>query len=290
MAMKGHLDLIGKSLAGAGLTGIVLYIVATATQHSWPYLIFIGMLLLGGLIYFLSQRSAKPKAVEAENADQDQQAQPDPAFIERWRHTSNGAEAPGLMMINHKGFSHPGYLRQSSDNKPPFVRIGVLVACDPLGERPTTSELRERFLAFLDRSPVSELIHGLTYVADDLSWRSYASNGRINNEAILSASDDQNEAPGASAMMILNEAGLHRYGHDGRVAELVLHIEPREKDGSPAQAMPFKTWYEFTLQMLGAAGAFAQYLAEDVGVATYDDPPSQVGVELTAQRSLKQAR
>lgn len=41
MTMKGHLDLIGKSLAGAGLTGVVLYIVATATQHSWPYLIFI---------------------------------------------------------------------------------------------------------------------------------------------------------------------------------------------------------------------------------------------------------
>ncbi len=36
MAMKRHLDLAGKSLAGAGLTGRLLYVVGTATQRSWP--------------------------------------------------------------------------------------------------------------------------------------------------------------------------------------------------------------------------------------------------------------
>lgn len=105
--MKRHLDLIGKSLAGAGLTGIVLYIVATATQHSWPYLIFLGMLLLGGLIYFPSQRTDRSKAAESELPNGTQQNQPAPAFTERWRHTSNGAEAPGLMMITHKASRIP---------------------------------------------------------------------------------------------------------------------------------------------------------------------------------------
>jgi hypothetical protein len=51
MAMKRTLDMAGKGLAGAGLTGIVLYVVGTATQHSWPlwpYGIFSGMLVVGG--------------------------------------------------------------------------------------------------------------------------------------------------------------------------------------------------------------------------------------------------
>lgn len=62
--MKRHLDLAGKSLAGAGLTGIVFYVVGTATQRSWPlwpYFIFVGMLLVGGLFYFVgsAERPAK---------------------------------------------------------------------------------------------------------------------------------------------------------------------------------------------------------------------------------------
>jgi len=286
LAMKRHLELAGKSLASAGLLGIVSYVIATATQRSWPfwpYWIFIGMLLLGGVLYFLGQSRPTPDATVTE----DEGSQSAPAFTDLWRHTPNGAEAPGLMMITRKGFSHPGYMTQPPE-KPPAVRIGMLVTCDPLGEKPSTSDLRDKFLAFLSRSPITELIPGLTYVGDDLSWRSYASNGRINNEAILTASDDQTDAPVISALMILNEAGLPRYGHDSRVAELVLHVEPRDKVGQPAPAADFKAWHESFVRALAVPSAFAQFLSQDVGIETYGDPPTQFGVQLTAYRSITQ--
>jgi hypothetical protein len=289
MAMKRNLDLIGKGLAGAGLTGIVLYIVGTATQHKWPYwpyLVFILMLIVGGMTYFAGQRADAVRAAEADTDQDLQEGQPAPAFTDRWLHSSNGHEAPGLMMITHKGFSHPGYMIPPSQNKPPFVRIGVLVTCDPLAHAPTTSDLRDRFLAFLGRSPVSELANALTYVGDDLSWRSYASNGRINNEAVLVASDDQPEAPVVSAMMNLHETGLPSYGSNPRVAELLLHIEPRDEDGQVAPATALESWYGTIIRVMGIAKAFAEFLSDDIGIATYDQPSTKVGIQLSAHRSL----
>jgi hypothetical protein len=192
------------------------------------------------------------------------------------------------MMITHKGFSHPGYMRPTDQPRPPFVRIGALVTCDPLGDAPTTSDLRDRFLAFLGSKPVSDLIRKLTYVGDNLSWRSYASNGRINNEAVLTNSDDKTKAPVVSAMMILNEAGMPRWGHDDRVAELVLHIEPRGEDGMLASPVSLKGWHDAIIQALTIAGSFAQFLSQAAEVATYDDPPTKLGIELGAYRSIRE--
>src|SRR5258708_5066012 len=109
VAMKRHLDLAGKSLAGAGLTGIVLYVVGTATQRSWPfwpYWIFVGMIVVGGVLYFLGQGRPAPKVTVTQSTKGLGGGGPGAAFTDLWRHTSNGAEAPGLMMITHKGFSH----------------------------------------------------------------------------------------------------------------------------------------------------------------------------------------
>ena len=58
MTMRGHLSLVGKSLAAAGLTGIVLYVVGTATQSSWPfwpYYVFGVMVITGSLLYLLGE-------------------------------------------------------------------------------------------------------------------------------------------------------------------------------------------------------------------------------------------
>jgi hypothetical protein len=116
MAMKRTLDLTGKALAGAGLTGIVLYVVGTATQRSWPvwpYWIFGGMLIVGGALYFAGQRRPAHDvgAVDAEAAEDIVHTRPGPAFTGRWRYTLNGVVAPSLMMMTHKDFSHPGYTR-----------------------------------------------------------------------------------------------------------------------------------------------------------------------------------
>jgi hypothetical protein len=288
IAMKRHLDLAGKSLAGAGLTGIVLYVVGTATQRSWPlwpYWIFGGMLVVGGVLYFAAQNRPAPE-VDTEVAEAAADSEPGPAFTGLWRYTSDGGKAPGLMMMTHKGFSHPGYMRPTYDDRPPYLRIGILVACDPLGPSPTTSRLRESFEGFLHGPAVWNLLDGLTYVSDDLSWHRYASNGRFHNEAVLVSSPEQTEAPVASAMLNLNEAGMPRYGHDSRYAELVLHIEPRDVVGKPAPAAGFATWYHTLLQALAVPTSFARFLSGNVEVATHDDPPTQLGIELSAYRSL----
>jgi hypothetical protein len=293
--MKRHLVLAGKSLAAAGLTGIVLYVVGTATQHSWPlwpYWIFGSMLVVGGSLYFLGQSRpaqdgpAEPAADTEATPDLADGSKPGPAFTAFWRYTSDGGQAPGLMMMTHKGFSHPGYMRPSSADRPPYVRIGVLVACDPLGPSPTTSDLRGAFEDFLHGQAVWNLLDGLTYLDDSLGWQRYASNGRIHNEAVLVTSPEQTEAPVASAMLNLNEAGLASYGHDSRYAELVLHVEPRDKDGKPAQAAGFATWYTTLVRALAVPTSFARFLTDDAQVATYEDPPAQLGIELSAYRSL----
>ena len=164
----------------------------------------------------------------------------------------------------------------------------MVVACDPLGRMPTTSDLRDNFLSFLRQPPVWNLTRSLTHVGDDLAWRSYAGNGRINNEAVLTYRADQEEAPAASAMMILNEQGMRHYGQNLRTAELVLRIEPRDPDGKPALPAGFQAWYDALVRALAVPEAFERFLSQAAGVTTYDDPPAQLGVQLDACHSISE--
>jgi hypothetical protein len=58
--MNRYLATAGKGLAGAGLTGVVLYLVSTATDHQrpfWPYWILFAMVAAGLLLYLLGERT-----------------------------------------------------------------------------------------------------------------------------------------------------------------------------------------------------------------------------------------
>lgn len=290
VSMRRQLDLAGKSLAGMGLTGIVGYVIATAPQHVWPvwpYWLFGGMVVAGGVAYVIGQRQPASQTTEAIEAPEESgDAVPAPIFTGSWRHTLNGGEVPGLLMVRHKGFSHPGYMRPASDKRPPSVRFGVIVACEPLGQSPTTSGLRDCFLNFLASQPVSDLVSALTYVGDGLTWMSYASSGRFHNEAVLVSGADQADAPVVSAMMNLHEPGLAHYGHDQRTAELVLHVEPRDKDGSVAPPAGLQAWRDTLLQALDMPRAFAHFLNQDLGLTAYGEPAAQFGMELSAQHSI----
>lgn len=68
--------------------------------------------------------------------------------------------------------------------------------------------------------------------------------------------------------------------------ELVLHVEPRDKDGQVAPAATFESWHETITRAMRVARAFAEFLSNDIGVATYDQPPAKVGIQLSAYRSL----
>lgn len=85
---------------------------------------------------------------------------------------------------------------------------------------------------------------------------------------------------------IFPEQGMQRYGHDGRVAELVLHVEPRGPDGKPAPPAGFQAWLDSLVSALAVPAAFARFLRQEAGVATYNDPPVQLGVQLDANRSI----
>jgi hypothetical protein len=204
--------------------------------------------------------------------------EPGAAITDRWRHTSDGSEVPALMRIAHKAFSHHGYMRASPDT-PPSLRIGTLVSCDPLGPTPTTSELRSRFLAFLTQYAILDLVSVLSHIDHDVKWRSLAGNGRLMLEAAMMA-EDQEQAPVASAMLLLPEAGRSSYGGDPRCAEFVLHIEPRTPDGTPAAAISLVQWRDRFTRALAIPQALAHFLTRDLSLATSADPPAQLGLWL----------
>jgi hypothetical protein len=210
-----------------------------------------------------------------------------PAVTERWRQTTDGFEVPELMRITHVGMSHPGYMRRDPGAKPPSLRVGMLVACSPLGPAPATSELRSRFLSFLDWAPIMGLITELSHVDAGFSWTPWGGHGRINVEAVLTGENDE-EAPAASALLLLPEIGTSRYGRDSRYAELVLDIEPRSPDGSPAAPGGLAAWHGRFTRALNLPAVLARFLSDELGLIPADDPPAQAGVWLNASRSMSE--
>jgi hypothetical protein len=213
---------------------------------------------------------------------------PGPPVTDRWRHTTNGFEVPELMRITHVGMSHPGYMRRGPGDKPPSVRVGMLVACSPLGPKPATSELRSRFLGFLGWTPVMGLITSLSHIDANVSWAPWGGHGRINFEAVLTDGSEEG-APIVSALLLLpeqGEQGESRYGRDARFAELVLDIEPRGPEGGPAVPANLATWHARLTQVLALPTQLGRFLTDELGLITSDDPPAQVGVWLTTQRSM----
>jgi hypothetical protein len=210
---------------------------------------------------------------------------PGPATASRWQVTTDGADVPALMRIRDVRMSHPGYMQRQE--KLSSVRIGILVACDPLGVEPSTSELRNLFLGLLTSQPVYDAINAISYVSPNAPWKLWAGHGRFNLEAVLTESaDDTTEAPVASALMLLPETGTTTFGRDTRFAELVIHIEVRRKDGTPGPAEPLNTWHHRLVKALNVPKAFAQFLTDNLKLATSAEPPTQFGVWLNTPHTM----
>lgn len=210
--------------------------------------------------------------------------EPGIAITDRWRYTTDGLEVPGLMRITDKAFSHPGYALSYPD-RPPSLRIGTLVACDPLGPTPPISEVRARFLAFLTEYRVLDLVSMLTDIEQAARWTAMAGHGRLLLEAAM-MTDNQEKAPVASAMLILPEAGKSRFGSDPQRAEFVLHIERRTNEGTVAPALPLEQWQDRFTRAIAVPEALARFLSHDLGLATPAEPPAQFGIWLNSQRGI----
>jgi hypothetical protein len=205
-----------------------------------------------------------------------------PARTDRWRVTNDGLEVPALMRIRETAFSHPGYMRQMTlEQTPPSMRVGVLVACEPLGPEPATSDLRRRFLSFLDSPPVMDVISSVSHVDKSLHWTPWGGRGRINLEAILVGDmGDVPVAPVASALMLLPEPGMSGFGRDPRFAQLVLHVQPQSAGGGPPKPADIAAWHDRFTRALHIPSALASFLTQGLQLTTVAEPPAQVGIWL----------
>jgi hypothetical protein len=92
--------------------------------------------------------------------------------------------------------NHPGYLRRSSTDNPPSVRIGVQVACAQLDPAAATSELRAAFMRFLGQSAVMDLVRELTRIREGVIWTARDDNPPFNFGAVPARPETEEAPPG----------------------------------------------------------------------------------------------
>ena len=285
--MKRDLVVAGKAIGGAGLTGAVLYLVATAPTHVhvyWPYWLFLAAVLVGVGLYFAGQE--RSPATSGNNAPiAPIQKQASPAVTDRWQLTVNKVSSEMLQLQNNS-INHPGYMRRSTlVNPPSSVRIGMMVACGQLGGAASTSHLRAKFLRFLGQPPVMDLVRELTEIGEGVIWTARDDNPPFNFGAVL-APPDTEEALVAWARLLLPDSLTQQYGRDARCAYLVLYAEPRTGAGTPPPAASLLSWYQRLTGALKLPASLAAFLLNDLGLPTADDPAAEVGVWLKAPQSL----
>lgn len=209
------------------------------------------------------------------------------AVTDRWFHTSDGGKVPVLMGLTHTGMWHPGYNGRQRQETPPSVKIGMLVACEPIDPGSSGTELRAKFLAFLNSPAVGSLIEGLTTVDPGMSWKNLAGHGPRTLEAALTASENPMEGvPVASALFLPPTAGEALYMRNGRAATLILYVEPRTADGQVPPASNLTTWARRFSLALTVPSALAHFLDSDLGLATSKDSPAQLGIWLQSYQPL----
>jgi hypothetical protein len=103
----------------------------------------------------------------------------------------------------------------------------------------------------------------------------------------LTASQDPVEGvPAASALFLPPTAGESLYGRDDRAATLILYAEPRTADAQMPPASDLATWSRRFSLALAVPRALADFLDKDLGLATSNEPPAQLGVWLQSYQPL----
>jgi hypothetical protein len=284
--MKRDLVVAGKALGGAGLTGAVLYLVATAPTQVrvyWPYWLFLAAVLVGVGLY-LAGRERRPVTDQNDAPPSPGGQQTGPAVTDCWQPATNEVSSEMLQLQNNN-MSHHGYARRSLTDNPPSVRIGLKLACAQLDAAASTSDLRAKFLRFLGQPPVMDLVRELTEIGRGATWTARDDNPPFNFGAVFAVPDTA-EAPVAWARVLLPESSTQRYGRDVRCAYLVLYVEPRTGAGAPAPPASLISWYQRLSGALKLPAALAAFLVDDLGLSTPADPPAEVGVWLKAPHAL----
>lgn len=211
-----------------------------------------------------------------------------PALTDRWRLSFNQIDAPGVARLGQQGFEHRAYMR-SAEQTPPWVRIGVIVACDPLGDAMGWQELRGRFAALLTQESIRGLIYKLTDIPGDAQWRPRGTHRRSWLEADMTGDDDA-KVPAASAVLFLPEEGGALAGLQRGCAQMTLHI-----DFGSVQPMAISAqfllrrppyWRDRFEDALALPGEVATWLTHDLGLGTSGEPAAHFGIMLQARQSI----
>lgn len=203
-----------------------------------------------------------------------------------WQRTTNGMEVPSLARLGDVGFSHPAYApRHAAGGAPPSVRLGLVVAAEPLASTPSTPELRRRFVRLLESPTISELVRTISSGRRNHQWRRFGGHGRADLEASLVGSDLE-AAPAASARLFLPERGGPEFGRDPRAAQFILEIDRCRTDGVAVPGLDFSEWHRQLVSGMGLSRTVVDFLLHEVGIATGDEPPAQLGVWMRARASM----
>jgi hypothetical protein len=192
---------------------------------------------------------------------------------------------PRLPEVGQKSIDHPAYSRPA-ESAPAYLRAMILIASSQLGDSPGSQDLRRRFHELLAGSPftilVTDLISGRLDIRGSMRWEPRATSRRPNLKADLLTSDDPAEVPIASAVLELPAPGSRLMGSDPRYAELILHVDMPAVGVVPG----LPDWRRRLARVLTLPGEIASWL-ERLGLATFADPPAQLGIILQARASIK---
>lgn len=291
----------------AGSVALATLIATTARQpfHSWLRVVFIILVFIAVISFILllftglsavwavwrnrRHRSITPGSPEpaGEPGEAAATAAPGPAITDRWRPAINNVSSE-ILQLQNNSMSHPGYAARSPMASPPSsVRIGMRIACARLDTATPTSGLRAMYLRFLAQPAVMDLVCDLTEVGDGAVWSARDDNPPFNFGAVLGQPGSE-EAPVAWSRILLPDSTTQRYGRDARCAYLVLYVEPRTAEGGTAPPARLVIWHRRLSRALKLPAALAAFLADNLTLATGNDPAAEAAVWLKAPRDLRQ--
>lgn len=215
---------------------------------------------------------------------------PDQALLgrveQRWCYMPDGFAIGPLANLSQRSFSHPSYML-AYDKKRAAVRVGAFVACEALSSDGLTAEqMRSRMREFLGQARMMTFITTIARLPLVTEWRSQPGRGRFNLEADL-MSPDAGDAPLASALLLMPESGIMRYGTEPAGAELYLHIDLPVPDSDQApERVSLPEWYKRFTVALGVPVALARFLTKG-GVKVFNEPQAKFAVQIQG-RDLSQ--
>jgi len=194
-------------------------------------------------------------------------------ITDRWQATTDGIRAPAPTLAMEIALPGTTYTRQPGDRSP-WVRFVVTSPAARSAMILTGPPTRAAFGAFLQRPAVAELLADLTYPGQDAAWARQATSTSSIIDMVL--------GDGVASARLELPDGIRRHGRVEGYALLVVHVEPRDADGTPAPPASPSSWRRQFERALQLPGAFAALLSGELGLTVSGEPPAQAGIRLEA--------